>query len=136
MTSLMRACGALLVAAITSVGSVGISEADTEDGQASPSCTFALSPPQRSQLGTDPDVATATLRPVSCTGSVQPSRSTVCIGTGRAQGSCSTAYAWNTAQVFSSVVSDGATTTGTGCWSAFRPEDFGCTTFGPISASG
>lgn len=141
MIRLIGTCSALLGAVITGAGSMGTSSAAPADIPADredfPSCIFRLSPPQRTQLGSDAIVTMATIQPVSCSGSVQPTRSTVCLVSDQTAGSCGMAYAWNIAQVLSPSSPAGVkiTTTGRGCWSGYRAEDFGCTSMGPITAS-
>lgn len=101
------------------------------------SCTWTLSPPSRTHLGSAQDAVTATLNPASCSGSVQPAKSTVCMAYGDSPGNCTTNFAWNGAQTFAPALPAGTafTVTGTGCWNGFDGHNFGCVTYGPIAAT-
>jgi hypothetical protein len=148
MIRLVRVCGVFVGALMVGLPSMATSGAATEPGTVRPhdiatddpapaACTFTLSPPARTRLGSVDDAVTATLKPASCSGEVQPSRSTVCLAFGDSAGNCSSNFAWNTAQVFSGSLPAGTefTVTGTGCWNGFKDEDWGCTTVGPITAA-
>lgn len=135
--------GVVCAAFITATGLWGAGAAVATGGypadvdEPAGSCSFSLSPPHTTSLGSRTDVITATIAPVRCSGHVQPSRSTVCVKPPGSTGSCSMAYAWNTAQVFYPPASGEAafTATGEGCWNGFRPQDWGCTALKPDSSA-
>jgi hypothetical protein len=104
------------------------------DDNAAVSCVFSASPPQRSVLGSGAPVATASVKPVSCTGGASPIRSTVCVAPQGSNGSCTTDYGWNTAQITYAPAPAGATftVTGEGCWTAPQYTDDGCASVAPV----
>jgi hypothetical protein len=108
-----------------------------DDVNAAVSCVFSASPPQRSVLGSGAPVATASVKPVSCRGGASPSRSTVCLAPPGSNGSCTTDYGWNTAQITYAPAPAGATftVTGEGCWTAPQYSDDGCASVAAVSGT-
>lgn len=127
--------GVIAVASHSGAGVAAARGSYASDFDEPASCSFSLSPPQTTSLGSRTGVFTATLTPLRCSGDVQPARSTVCLKPSGGNGSCSTAYAWTSAQVFyvPSPAGVTVTATGQGCWNGFRPQDWGCTPIGPVS---
>jgi hypothetical protein len=109
---------------------VGPSAADPGDEY----CTFTLSPPARTQLGSGAAV-TASLAPQRCSGKAKPNLSTVCVSAGSGPSTCQSAYAWNTATVFLAPwrSGDSFTATGNGCWLHSAPATPVCTPSEPIT---
>jgi len=106
-------------AAATSLGLTALATAGrvgAEPDEAS--CTFTVSAPQLTTLSGGATAVTATAAASSCSGTVQPAMTTVCLSGGGSAGNCKTVYGWDTAQVFLTVTQMSGTFTAkaNGCW--------------------
>jgi hypothetical protein len=101
-----------------------------------PSCVYTLSDPQVVQVG-EARMATATIKPFPCFGSITPNSSTVCLKplVGNYGQKCADGYGPAGAQVYQ-VYRPGITyvVTGRGCGST-APQGSVCSAVGPISAT-
>ncbi|CAA0137657.1 Uncharacterised protein [Mycolicibacterium vanbaalenii] len=125
-------------AALLLVGAtIGISapaSADPSPTPGVPACVYTLSEPQVVQVGAA-RMATATIAPFPCSGSITPNQSTVCLKplAGDYRPQCAEGYGPAGAQVYQ-VYRPGITyeVTGRGCGST-APQGSVCSSVGPIS---
>jgi len=129
-----KAMTAALLLAGTTIGGSTPASADPGPPPSPPSCVYTLSDPQVVQVG-DARMATATIKPYPCSGSITPNQTTVCLkplveNSGQ---KCADGSGPAGAQVYQ-IYRPGITyvVTGRGCGSTF-PQGSVCSTVGPIS---
>jgi len=101
------------------------------------SCTYTVSAPQLITLPGGATAVTATAAASSCSGTAQPTITTVCLSGGGSAGNCKTVYGWDTAQVYMTATQMSGTFTAkaNGCWRITMNVTTQCSPPPPLSAT-